>query len=227
MIRNDINNVPGITAEFVADAASKRDVYKLRYDVMARNKTVFPPTHYCIRNGDEFRDDYDDDPSTKHFLVRKDGKAVASCRLINGNKMKLEMERFNWFDVRPNLWTINENVNNIVEPTRVVASKSITGSYIAPLMLTHCLLDMHDSKYECFVGVVNADAMHLIKHYKKFMPSFVQLSKEKFAVNEFIPGRSCYAFVSRIGATEKERDMYILTTLFPCFLLYKSIYFTK
>ncbi len=217
MIRSDINKVPNITIGFVVDAESKRDIYKLRYDVMARNKTVFPPTHYCIRNGDEFRDDYDDHPSTKHFLVRKNGKAVASCRLLDGNKVKFEIEKYNWHHLQT-------TEKNIVEPTRVVACKSITGSYIAPLMLTHSLLDVYDSKYNSMLGTINADALPLIKHYQKFMPALKQVSKEKFAVNEFIPGRSCHAFLLKIGDTEKERDMYILKTLFPCFLLYKSMY---
>jgi hypothetical protein len=223
-IRKDISNVAKVSAGFIVDEESKRDIFKLRYDVMARNKSLFPKDHYCIRNRDEFRDDYDDDPSTKHFLVRHKGKAVASCRLLDGNKVKFEIEKYKWFDIRSSIWTINENVNNIIEPTRVVSCKSITGSFIAPLMLTHCLLDMYDSKHESFIGVVNADSMRLIKHYKTFMPSFTQLSKEKFAVDEYIPGRFCHVFISRIGASEKERDLYILTTLLPCFLLYKSIY---
>ena len=214
-IRKDLST---ISAGFVVDNDSKRDIFKLRYDVMAKNKTTFPPTHYCIKNGDEFRDDYDDDPSTKHFLVRKDGKAVASCRLLNGNKVKFEIEKYNWFQ-------LPTTEKNIVEPTRVVACKSITGSYIAPLMLTHCLLDIYDSKYYSILGTVNADALHLIKHYQRFMPELKQVSKEKFAVNEFIQGRFCHAFVLHIGDTEKERDKYIMTTLLPCFLLYKSIYF--
>jgi hypothetical protein len=219
-IRNDINKVPNVVTRVVTDAESKRDIYKLRYDVMARGKTVFPLTHYCIRNGDEFRDDYDDDPSTKHFLVRKNGKAVASCRLLDGNKVKFEIEKYKWYH-------LPTTEKNIVEPTRVVACKSISGSYIAPLMLTHSLLDIYDNKYHSMLGIVNADALPLIKHYQKFMPALKQVSKEKFAVNEFIPGRSCHAFLLKIGSTEKERDMYVLTTLFPCFLLYKSIYFTK
>ena len=209
-----------ITAGFVVDAESKRDIYKLRYNVMARNKSVFPPTHYCIRNGDEFRDDYDDAPSTKHFLVRNDGNAVASCRLLDGNKVKFEIQQYNWY-------TLPTTDKNIVEPTRVVACKSITGSYIAPLMLTHCLLDIYDSKYTSMLGLVNADALPLIRHYQRFLPALKQVSREKFAVNEFIPGRSCHAFLLRIGATEKERDLYILTTVFQCFLLYKSIYYSS
>jgi hypothetical protein len=215
-IRNDLLKVSSgnISAGFVVDAESKTDIYKLRYDVMAKNKTVFPPTHYCIRNGDEFRDDYDDDPSTKHFLVRKNGKAVASCRLLDGNSVKFEIETFNWYKL-PTTET------NIVEPTRVVACKSISGSYIAPYMLTYCLLDVYDRNYHSILGLINADALPLIRHYQRFMPALTRVSKEKFAVNEFIPGRSCHAFLLKIGATEAERDLYILTTLFPCFLLYK------
>ena len=105
-----------------------------------------------------------------------------------------------------------------------MACKSITGSYIAPLMLTHCLLDIYDRKYHSLLGIINADALHLIKHYQRFVPAMKQVSKEKFAVNEFIPGRSCHAFLMKIGDSEKERDLYVMTTLLPCFLLYKSIY---
>jgi len=222
IIRDDLQRTSSgkISAGFITDSESKKDIFKLRYDVMARGKATFPPNHYCIKNGDEFRDDYDEDPSTKHFLVRKDGKAVASCRLLDGKKVKFEIETFNWYQ-------LPTTDKNLVEPTRVVACKSIAGSYLAPLMLTHCLLDMYDSKYNNMLGIVNADALPLIRHYQRFLPALKQISKEKFAVNEFIPGRSCHAFLLKIGATEKERDMYILTTVFPCFLLYKSIYFTK
>ncbi len=219
-IRHDLASVTQVKAGFISDAESKRDIYKLRYDVMARGKTIFPPTHYCIKNGDEFRDDYDDDPSTKHFLVRKNGRAVVSCRLLNGNQVKFEIEKFNWYQ-------LPTNEKNIVEPTRVVACKSITGSYLAPLMLTHCLLEVYDSKYHSLLGTINADALHLIKHYQRFLPELKQVSKEKFAVNEFIPGRFCHAFLLKIGDSEKERDLYVMTTLFPCYLLYKSIYYTS
>lgn len=219
IIRSDLQKASSgkISAGFITDTENKKDIYKLRYDVMARNKTVFPPTHYCIKNGNEFRDDYDDDPSTKHFLVRKNGKAVASCRLLNGNKVKFEIESYNWHKLAT-------NEKNIVEPTRVVACKTIAGSYIAPMMLTHCLLDIYDSRYHSILGIINADALNLIKHYQKFIPALKQVSKEKFAVDEFIPGRYCHAFILKIGDKEKERDMYVLTTLFPCFLLYKSMY---
>jgi hypothetical protein len=222
IIRNDlrqVTSVTSVTAGFVTDISSKTDIYKLRYDVMARNKTVFPSNHYCIRNGEEFRDDYDDHPSTKHFLVRKNGKAVASCRLINGNIVPFEIEKFNWFSIP------NKQTNNIVEPTRVVACKSIQGSYIAPFMLTSCLLDIYDSKYDNILGVVNADALHLIKHYQRFMSDLKQVSETKFSVNEFINGRSCHAFLLRVGNTDTEREKYIRSTLLPCFLMYKGVYF--
>ena len=218
IIRRDLQSIRTINASFVTDHASKREIYKLRYDVMARNKSIFPPNHYCIRNGDEFRDNYDDEPSTKHFLVRKNGVAVASCRLLNGNLVPFEIEKYNWFTIP------NKQNNNIVEPTRVVACKSIQGSYIAPYMLTQCLLDIYDSKYDNILGLVNADALHLIQHYQRFMPSLKQVSSTKFGVNEFINGRNCHAFLLKIGESDEERKRYVYNTLLPCFLLYKSMY---
>ena len=83
-------------------------------------------------------------------------------------------------------------------------------------MLTHCLLEAYDSKHNSMFGIVNADATRLIKHYRYFMPTLSQFPDKKFAVNEFISGRSCCAFILNIGTTEEERDLYVMTTLLPC-----------
>ncbi len=113
--------------------------------------------------------------------------------------------------------------NNIVEPTRVVACRSIRGQHYAPLMLTASLLQIYDDKYESLLGTVNADAIQPMKHYTFFMPTFRQISVNKFPVNEFITGRYCHAFIAYIGTTERERDKFVLTTLLPCAMLYKAM----
>ena len=228
LIREDINkmsNLPGINAGWVSNKADLADIYKLRYNVMVRDakQNPFPASHYCI-HGDEFRDTYDELPTTSHYLVRKNGVAVASHRLINGNHTPVEIEKYKWFDLCASLRTSHTNVKNIVEPTRVVACRSIRGEFYTQLMLAASLLKIHDDKYESILGVVNADAKHLMNHYTKFMPSLNCVSREKFAVPEFVPGRYSQAFNLYIGATEKERDTFIYTTILPCAFMYKSTY---
>jgi predicted GNAT family N-acyltransferase len=230
-IRKDIHkmsNAPGIYAGWVTDKADLSDIYKLRYNVMVRDvkQNPFPPNHYCI-HGDEFRDAYDELPSTSHYLVRKNGKAVAAHRLINGNETAFEVEKYKWFDPRVNLWNSHTNVNNIVEPTRVVACRTIRGQYYTTMMLTASLLKIHDDKYESLLGVVNADAKPLMKHYQKFMPSLCWISREKFAVPEFVAGRHSHAFNMYIGTTNRERDAFIYKTILPCMSLCNYLYFTN
>jgi hypothetical protein len=227
-IRRDIHkmsNLPGITAGWVSDKNDLTDIYKLRYNVMVRDakQNPFPASHYCI-HGDEFRDTYDELPTTLHYLVRKNGVAVASHRLINGNHTPFEIETYKWFDLHQHTSKTHKLPNNVVEPTRVVACKSIRGRHYTVMMLTASMLKIHDSKYESMLGVVNADTAHLIAHYQKFMPTLHQISREKFAVPEFVPGRYSHAFNLYIGTTEKERDAFIYKTVLPCALMYKSLY---
>ena len=209
---------PGISAGFVTSDQDKRDIFRLRYNVMVSNTTTFPPNHYCIHNKKEFKDDYDDIPSTKHYLVRKNGIAVASCRLVDRNHTEFEAEKFNWFPVTDALKATHKNPTNVVEPTRVVVCKTVRKTHISVFMLTDNLLYIHDNKYESILGTVNANAGSLIKHYQKFMPSLLPLSKEPFKVNEFIQGRLCSAFNLYIGTSDKQREKFMTRTLFPCTL---------
>jgi len=228
LIRKDIHkmsNLPGITAGWVSDKNDLADIYKLRYNVMVRDakQNPFPASHYCI-HGDEFRDTYDELPSTSHYLIRKDGVAVAAHRLINGNHTPFEIEKYKWFDLQQHTMTSHKSPTNVVEPTRVVACRSIRGKHYTVMMLTASMLKIHDTKYESMLGIVNADTVHLIAHYQKFMPTLNQISREKFAVSEFAIGRYSHAFNLYIGTTEKERDAFIYKTVLPCALMYKSLY---
>jgi len=214
-------------AKWTTSPTDLTDIYRLRYNVMVKDAKVnpFPPTHYCIRNGNEFRDDYDNSPHTKHFLVRnKDGKAVAAHRILNGNHLQFEIDTFDWFALDKHTETTHINPKNVVEPTRVVACRSIRGQHYTVMMLTASLLQIYDDRYESILGVVNADALPLIKHYQFFMPALKQISTEKFGVDEFIQGRSCHAFNLYIGTSDYARNRYIWTTLLPCALLYKMMY---
>lgn len=214
-------------AKWTNSPADLTDIYRLRYNVMVKDAKInpFPPTHYCIRNGNEFRDDYDDSPHTKHFLVRnKEGKAVAAHRLLNGNQVQFEIEKFNWFALDKHTETTHSNPMNIVEGTRAVACRSIRGQHYTVMMLTASLLQIYDDRYESILGVVNADATHLIKHYQFFLPALKQISTEKFGVDEFIQGRSCHAFNLYIGTSNADRNKFIWTTLLPCAMLYKAMY---
>lgn len=84
------------------DHESLSEIYRLRYKVMvsdaAKSKkgNPFAPDHYCLhegRGGMEFRDEYDDLPSTGHCLVRFNGVPVASTRIVDGNHTPLEAEK--------------------------------------------------------------------------------------------------------------------------------------
>ena len=209
-----MSQLPGISAGFVTSDQDKKDIFKLRYDVMVNNTTTFPKTHYCIHNNSEFRDDYDELPSTKHYLVRKDGVAVASCRLVDRNNVIFEAEKFNWCQVSSLLTPTHTNPTNVAEPTRVVVCKSVRKTHIFVFMLADTLLYMHDKKFESILGVVNANAGSLIGHYQKFMPSFHQMS-QPFKVDEFIPGRSCNAYNLYIGTTDEHRNWFVHRTIFP------------
>jgi hypothetical protein len=226
-IRRDVARtatLPGFSAGFVTDDASKSAIYKLRYNVMVANTNQFPSNHYCIKPGKEFRDAYDDLPTTKHFLMKKNGLAVASCRLVCGRANSFEAEYYNWLDIRSHLKPTHKDVRNMVEPTRVVACKSVRGSFISVYMLTASLLQIHDDNYESLLGIVNSNATHLIKHYRHFMPNLNPISNEKFPVDEFIQGRHCNAFNLYIGTTQAERDAFVLRTLLPCVVSYKTMY---
>lgn len=222
IIRKDLTN-----GGWVSSPTDLTDIYRLRYNVMVKDakNNPFDKNHYCIRNGNEFRDDYDDMPHTKHFLIRKDGKAVASHRLINGSQIPFEIEKFNWFPLSKYMEKTHVLPTNVVEPTRVVACRSIRGQHYTVMMLTASLLKMYDDKYESMIGVVNADAMPLIRHYQYFLPALLQISTETFPVDEFIPGRRCHVFNLYIGTTEADRNRFILTTVLPCAILYKSMYY--
>jgi len=227
IIRNDImkmSRINNITAGFVTSELDKKDIFKLRYDVMVRDTQTFPKTHYCIHN-DEFKDEYDEHPSTKHYLVRKNGIAVASCRLIDRNKVEFEAEKFKWFPVTKELEKTHTNPINCIEPTRVVVCKSVRKSHISVFMLADNLLYIHDNKFESVLGLVNSNASSLINHYQKFMPSLLPLSKGPFSVNEFIEGRSCAAFNLYIGTSEEQRKQFMYSTIFKCFLYYNFLYY--
>lgn len=137
--------------------------------------------------------------------------------------MPFEIEKFNWFPLKTHTGKTHILPNNIVEPTRVVACRSIRGQHYTSLMLTASLLRIYDDKYESMLGIVNADAVHLINHYQFFMPTLRRISTNKFPVNEFINGRHCHAFNMYIGTTERERSAFVLTTLLPCAMLYKAM----
>jgi predicted GNAT family N-acyltransferase len=223
-----MSNLPGISAGWVTSKTDLSDIYKLRYNVMVRDvkQNPFPTNHYCI-HGDEFRDTYDELPSTSHYLVRKNGVAVASYRMVNGNHTPFEIEKYNWFALSEHTKKTHKMPKNIVEPTRVVACRSIRGQHYTIMMLTASLLKVHDEKYESILGVVNAESVHLIAHYQKFMPALTQISSKKFAVPEFAPGRYSHAFNLYVGASERERDAFVFKTILPCATLCKYIYLTK
>ncbi|GMI17043.1 hypothetical protein TrLO_g15322 [Triparma laevis f. longispina] len=211
------------------DTSALREIYKLRYKVMvtdaAKSKrgNPFADDHYCLKEGPEgmeFRDSYDDLDHTGHCLVRFKGKAVASTRIVNGKFTPLEAEEYGWVDIREELRPHVNNSNNIAEPSRVVADRSIRGTCVVPLMYLHCLDWFMANDIENFIGMVNTEARPLMEHYSKWA-QVKWITDEPFDANEFINGRKldmCYVNVGDKGT--KERDNFLLTNLTPAFMAY-------
>ena len=197
---------------------SPLEIFKLRYKVMVKDVKVnpFPADHYCIK-GEEFRDDYDELPSTGHCLVRFNGQPVASVRLVDGNQTALEAERYKWVDVREGIRPYVKDVKNIAEPCRVVADRSVRGSNIVPLMYLHCLEWFIEKDIHNIVGMVNSEAKPLIEHYSKWAQC-KWINKEPFPT-DFIKGRTLdYCLVSVGAPNSPERDAFLLKNYSPAFL---------
>jgi hypothetical protein len=195
------------------------EIFKLRYKVMVKDVKVnpFPPDHYCIK-GDEFSDDYDFLPSTGHCLVRFHGQPVASSRIVNGNFVPLEAEKYGWVDVRAGIKPFVKDPKNIAEPCRVVADRSVRGSNVVPLMYLHCLEWFIESKIENFVGMVNTEAKPLIEHYSKWAKC-KWINDKPFLANDFIAGRKLdYCIVSVGKPGTPEHDEFIIRNYSPAFL---------
>mmetsp|Transcript_3122 Transcript_3122/g.6294 ORF Transcript_3122/g.6294 Transcript_3122/m.6294 type:complete len:250 (+) Transcript_3122:86-835(+) len=207
------------------DDEKLEEIYRLRYKVMvedakkSKKGCPFAEDHYCIK-GDQFRDDYDELPSTGHIVIRHDDRAVASTRIVNGNHVPLEAEKYNWIDVRGKLQPFVKNANNIAEPSRVVACKSVRGTNVVPLMYLHCLDWFMNNNIESFIGMCNTEARPLIEHYSKWAQT-KWITDEPFEANEFIEGRKldmCFVTVGEHGT--KERENMLLTNFAPAFAAY-------
>ena len=91
--------------EIITDKTDPRclDIYKLRYDVVInQNKMKINETNvYNSDIGKIICDDHDVSDATTHFAIRNpnNGKYVSSIRTIDGNKTKLDMEKYNWFEL--------------------------------------------------------------------------------------------------------------------------------
>jgi hypothetical protein len=207
-----------------SNEAALSEIFKLRYNVMCRDvkKNPFPDDHYCIK-GDEFRDDHDLMPSTGHCLIRFKGKPVASTRIVNGNFEKLEAETFGWYDVRGAIAPFAKDVNNIAEPSRVVACRSIRGTNVVPLMYLHCLDWFMKNDIENFVGMCNTEARPLIEHYSKWAQA-KWVTDKPFDVSDFIEGRKLDMCIVSVGAPDSpERERFTLTNFAPAFMGYSMM----
>jgi len=154
------------------------DIFKLRYNVMVKNRDSSPFTdeHYCIHtDGDGnklFYDDFDFKESTQHYIVRKDCMPVASLRLVDGNHTKLVAEHFGWYDIRAKHPYIGDNM---IEPSRLVADKSIRGSHIIPLAYLHTAQWCVENDIDYMIGLVNSKERKLLRTTSPQTPSLVSL----------------------------------------------------
>jgi predicted GNAT family N-acyltransferase len=182
----------------------QRGAFGLRYREMVAAKEPnppFPPNHYCV-HGTSFYDPCDFYPSTFHINMWKQDTVVASSRYVDGNDEKLEMESFGWYDLRGSHPELGDN---FVEPSRVVACKSVRGSAVVPLMYLRANIEFVERDFERTIGLVNARAIRLIQYYKKWL-RFEWLTENPFATDEFIPGNRCVVISQQLTKSGDATD---------------------
>lgn len=213
------------------DCEIQNGAFGLRYQQMVAAKepnSPFPPTHYCVHKTSPinksahkmlFHDPCDFYPSTFHINMWKHNKTIASSRYVDGREEQLEMESFNWYDLRESHPELGDD---FVEPTRVVGDVSIRGSAVVPLMYLRWNIEAVDRRVGTMIGLVNVRSMKLLSHYKNWI-RWNMLVEEPFTTNEFIPGNKCVVFtqqITRIGDDDvPDATDHILFNVIPTYIV--------
>ena len=196
------------------DCAIQNGAFGLRYQQMVAAKepnSPFPPTHYCVHETSPtqksahtmlFHDPCDFYPSTFHIDMWKRDKVVATSRYVDGRDEKLEMESFGWYDLRGSHPELGDN---FVEPSRVVACKSVRGSAAVPLMYLRSTIEFVDRDFEHVIGLVGSSSQKVLEHYKKWVGCTI-ITKSDFSTDEFIPGNKCVVFNYQVSGDGREGD---------------------
>ena len=135
---------------------------------------------------------------------------------------KLEMEMEKWFDLRQNekFSSMVTHPDNIAEPSRVVADRSIRGSNLVPLMYLHSLEWFQENDIYDFVGMVNSEAKPLMQHYTKWA-NCEWITDKPFNVDSFVKGRTAEACIIKIGKEgTKEHSNFLKSNYAPAFAAY-------
>ena len=194
--------------------------FGLRYNILSKDNTnnIFPSDHYCI-DENRFQDELDFCPSTVHINVWKDDTIVATSRYVDGNSECFEMENFNWYQLRKKHPDIG---NNIIEPCRVVASKSIRGSSLVPLMFVRASLHVVLCGFDSYIGMINVKAVPLISHYNKWVKWDLLVNEDNaFETPEYIPGNKCIVIKTDITNKSGCSTDFIFTNLLPAYVIYR------
>ena len=212
------------------NCAIQNGEFGLRYQEMAAAKEPnppFPPDHYCVHavtpNNKTahkmlFHDPCDFYPSTFHINLWKQDKVIASTRAVDGREEKLEMETLGWYDLRGSHPELGDD---FVEPTRVVACKSVRGSAAAPLLYLRANIEFIERGVGRTIGLVNVRSVRLLAHYKKWI-RFDWLTQEPFETNEFIPGNKCVLFTQQITKSGDATD-HILFNVVPTYIACRAM----
>lgn len=203
------------------DCAIQNGAFGLRYKEMVTAKkpnSPFPPDHYCVHRGANktmlFHDMCDFYPSTFHINMWKHDTVKASSRYVDGKYEKLEMESFGWYDLRKEHPELGDN---FVEPSRVVACKTVRGSAMVPLMYLRWNIEAVNRGVGTMIGTVNARSMKLLSHYKNWAKWDI-LAKEPIETNEFIPGNTCVVLSQQISKAGDESD-HIIFIIIPTYIV--------
>jgi len=212
------------------DCAIQNGAFGLRYQQMVAAKepnSPFPPDHYCVHETSPtqksvhtmlFHDPCDFYPSTFHIDMWKQDTVVATSRYVDGRDEKLEMESFGWYDLRGSHPELGDN---FVEPSRIVACKSVRGSAVVPLMYLRANIEFVEKGVGKMIGSVNVRAMKLLAHYKSWSRYNV-LNETPISTDEFIPGNKCIIVSQEITNGDHASD-HVLFNMFPTYIVCRAM----
>jgi len=181
---------------------------------MVKNSDKIKNDHHMV-HGNMFYDEYDMYDSTVHQIITKDDQIVASNRIVDGRSVELEMEKYNWFDIRKHIES-----DNLAEPGRLVADKSIRRSNLVPLMYIETLDYFIKNNIEFCTPMVNSKATKLIKHYTDWT-GVDKVNTDPIKVNQFLEGQESDVFLLKIGKeVSMERKRLLYTNYIPANLIY-------
>ncbi len=185
--------------EIIRDKTDPRclDIYKLRYDVVInQNKMKINETNiYNSDIGKIICDDHDTSDATTHFAIRNPntGKYVSSIRTIDGNKTKLDMEKYNWFELDASI-----KRDGVVEYSRLVSDISVRKTNATILLYLQSVMTNQDLGICNITFMVDSKATNLMKYYKKWAICN-EISNGAVKCDEYELGRKSHVMLVHMG----------------------------